>query len=69
MNNIISVDEQKLILADRLAMWKRTEYQFTVDFKVGEKLEDEGIKKNATDNIKRCIMAVELLEEELKKLM
>ena len=66
--NTISVDEQKLLLADRIALWKRTEYQSTIDFKVGEKLEDETIKKNSTDNMKRCIMAIELLEEELKKL-
>lgn len=69
MNNIVSVEEQKLILADRISMWKRTEYQATVDFKVGEKLEDENMKKAATENIKRCVIALETLEEELKKLL
>jgi len=61
----IDVAVQKVLIRDRIKLWRNSVYQAGLDMKVATVLEDEQMQVNAKREVARGITAIDTLEKIL----
>ena len=61
----VDVGTKKVILNQKLTMYRNTIYDVSLDIKIAKMLEDEAQEKMATERMKPLLTAVEFIENEL----
>ena len=62
----VTVGTKKVIINQKLVMYRNTLYDASLDVKIARMLEDEAQEKAASDRMKPLLTAIEFLESELR---
>jgi len=62
---IVAVETKKVIINQKLMVYRNTLYDASLDVKIAKMLEDEAQEKAATARMKPLLTAIEFLESEL----
>jgi len=64
----ISITDRKQILENQLRAWNNEQYLASINHSLAIKLENENMKKNATDRARECEIAIVELQQMIEEL-
>ncbi len=63
-----TLELKKTILREKIILWQNTYYSSQLDATVGKDIDDPSMVSQAKAQMKRCLRAVQILEEVLTEL-
>lgn len=65
---VLPANRQLALLKDTFARWENTHYFAVVDYEIGEVIDDAQLMELAKKRMRNAVIAMDLLEEKIKKL-
>lgn len=63
-----TTEQKRAIVLEKIKAWENTYYYNTLDVRIGQDTGDDGLVTRAQDNMRKCLRAVQILEEVLTEL-